>query len=76
MLVRALEVAHLNAVQCIQPIGALEKSQARIRLGLIFMNTRPMLSFTIWLSRASVDEIISRKLLPRERIPHATFANK
>lgn len=59
-----LSSAHLNAVQFIQPIGALEKSQARIRLGLIFMNTRPMLSFTIWLSRASVDEIISRKFSP------------
>jgi hypothetical protein len=59
-----LRSARLNAVQSSQPIGALEKSQARIRAGLIFMNTRPMLSLTIWLSRASVDETILRKLSP------------
>ncbi len=38
---------HGGAGAFVQPIGAVEKTQARIRLGLILMNTRPVLSFTI-----------------------------
>jgi len=50
--------------QICQPIGAFEKSHARMRLGLIFTNTRSSLSLTSWASRALVEVIISTKLSP------------